>query len=77
MHNRDVNRLLIATVALSSLFRLSFAGLMLWAFQEAETPALRLGLWFVGISMIVYVIWRIYKFYNFMKKGIKQQDNKL
>ena len=67
MRDRTVVSLLMATLGITTVIRLAFAGLLLWAFQETDTFALRLGLWSIAISMIIYAVWRIVKFYKFMK----------
>ena len=67
MRNWDIDKLLILTLVIVSTVRLAFAGILLWAFQESDTPALRLSLWAIAMGMIVYVIWRIYKMQQFIR----------
>lgn len=67
MRNWDISKILITVMAITSTIRLAFAGILLWAFQETDTPILRLSLWMIGIGMIVYVIWRILKLGKFLK----------
>jgi membrane protein CcdC involved in cytochrome C biogenesis len=67
MRNWNIKNLLGLTLAILSTIRLAFAGLLLWAFQETDTPALRLSLWVIAMGMIGYVIWRIIKMYQFLK----------
>jgi hypothetical protein len=67
MRNWNIANLLGLTMAILSTIRLAFAGLLLWAFQETDTPILRLSLWTVAMGMIGYVIWRIIKLYKFLK----------
>lgn len=67
MRNWDISKILITVMAITSTMRLAFAGILLWAFQETDTPILRLSLWMIGIGMIVYVIWRILKLGKFLK----------
>lgn len=67
MRNWDIKTILVATLVILSSVRLAFAGLLLWAFQETDTPILRLSLWMIAIGMIVYVIWRVVKLGKFLK----------
>jgi hypothetical protein len=67
MRNWDISKLLGAMVIITTILRLGLAGLLLWAFQESDTPILRLGLWSIGVGMIIYAFWRVYKLNQFLK----------
>jgi hypothetical protein len=67
MRNWDINKILGAMMVLTTVVRLMLSGLLLWAFQEADTPFLKLSLWSIGVGMIIYSFWRVYKLRQFLE----------
>ena len=67
MRDWDISKLLTAMVVITTTGRIVLAGILLWAFQESDSPILRIALWSVGVGMIVYAFWRVYKLNQFLK----------
>ncbi len=67
MRNWDITKLLGAMMVITTVMRIALASILLWAFQETDTPILRLLLWSIGVSMIMYALWRVHKMREFLK----------
>lgn len=58
--------MLILVMGLSSAIRLLIAGVLLSAVPEIDNQAIKLSVWVIGMSVVVYVIHRLYKFVKFI-----------
>ena len=67
MRNWVIGKLFTAMIVITTTGRVILAGILLWAFEESDSPLLRIALWSVGMGMIVYAFWRVYKLNQFLK----------
>ena len=67
MQYGNIRKMMSIVMAISLGLRLLIAGILLTAVTAIQDMTLRVSVWVIAMSMVVYVIYRLYKFVGFMR----------
>jgi type III secretory pathway component EscS len=67
MQYGNIRKMMSIVMAISLGSRLLIAGILLTAVTAIQDMTLRVSVWVIAMSMVVYVIYRLYKFVGFMR----------
>lgn len=67
MQHGNIRKMMTVVMTVSLGLRLAIAGILLTAVTAIENTTLRFAVWCVAMSMVVYVIYRLYNFVRFMR----------
>lgn len=67
MQHGNIKKALIVVMSVSLGFRLLIASILLTAVTNITDMTLRVSVWVIAMSMVVYVIYKLYHFVRFMR----------